>query len=88
MTNATVTQTKTFIVQYPVTTYHAVEVERPVDITEEELLKSITRDELMSGEEQNDCGWDSLKSNWRNKVADVYVYDEDDCYEPAFTENN
>ena len=77
------TATKTFIVRYP-STYHAVEVERPENLTESELLSSITRDELMSGEEQNDCGWDSLKSSWRNGDAQVYVYDEDDCYEEAF----
>ena len=80
------TSTKTFVVRYEVTTYHAVEVERPENITEEDLLSSITRDELMSGEVQNDCAWDSLKSSWRDGNAAVYVYDEDDCYEDAFAE--
>ena len=74
---------KTFIVRYPVTTYHAVEVERDTDISEEALLESITRKELGEGEHQDDCGWDSVKTSWRDKEAEVYVYDEEDCYELA-----
>ena len=83
MTTSTATQTKTFLVRYPVTTYHAVEVERDTNISEEDLLKSITRTELTAGERQDDCAWDSLKSSWREGDAEVFVYDEDDCYEPA-----
>ena len=75
--------TKTFIVRYPVVTYHAVEVERDATISEQALLESITRQDLVEGEAQNDCGWDSLKSSWREGDAEVFVYDEDDCYEPA-----
>ena len=82
MTNATATK-KTFIVRYPVVTYHAVEVERDANITEEELLDSISKSDLMAGEAQDDCAWDSIKSAWREGEADIYVYDEDDCYEPA-----
>ena len=83
MTQATATKTKTFIVRYPVTTYVAVEVERDANISEEELLRSISRDDLSKGETQDDCAWDSLKSSWRDADAVVYVYDEDDCYEEA-----
>lgn len=79
----TTTTKKTFIVRYPVTTYHVVEVERDADISEDALLSSITRKELGEGEHQDDCGWDSVKTSWRDKEAEVYVYDEDDCYEPA-----
>lgn len=75
---------KTFIVRYPVVTYCAVEVERDENITEEELLASITRDDLAAGESQDDCAWDSLKAAWREADAECYVYDEDDCYEDAF----
>ena len=87
MTTATATKTKKFIVRYPVTTYYFVEVERAENITEEDLLNSITRDELTKGEAQNDCGWDSIKSAWRDGDAETYVYDEDDCWEEAFPIN-
>ena len=76
MTTSTSTQTKTFIVRYPVTTYIDVEVTRPSDITEKELLTSIDRNELVNGVEQNDCAWDSLKSSWRDCAPDV-ILDED-----------
>ena len=76
----TVTE-KTFVVRYPVVTYHAVEVTRPSDITEDELLQSITREELVSGEVQDDCAWDTLKMAWRDCDAEVFVYDEDECLE-------
>ena len=79
------TATKKFIVRYPVTIYCDVEVERPEDITEETLLKSITRDELGDASVQDDCTWDSLKDRWRDQDAEgVYVYDEEECYKSAF----
>lgn len=79
------TATKKFIVRYPVTVYQDVEVERPEDITREDLINSITRTELAEGTPQDDCGWDSLKDRWRDGDAEaVYVYDEDDCYEEVF----
>ncbi len=75
MTTST-TQTKTFIVRYPVTTYIDVEVQRPSDITEEELLNIIDKDELVNGVENDEGGWDSLKSAWRDGSPDV-ILDED-----------
>ena len=71
---------KTFVVRYPVTTYYAVEVERDDNITENELLESITREELMKGEAQEDCAWDTLKDAWRECEGECYTYDEDGCY--------
>lgn len=79
------TATKKFIVRYPVTIYCDVAVERPENITEEELLKSITRNELADGDIQDDCAWDSLKDRWRDQDHEaVYTFDEDDLYEEAF----
>ena len=75
---------KTFIVRYPVTTYVAVEVERDENITEKALLESVTKDELLNGDDQDDCGWDTLKAAWREGVAEVYVYDAEGCYEDAY----
>ena len=84
MTEATKTkETKTFVVRYAITDYVAVEVERDADISEEALLKSISKDDLVSGEHQTDGAWDSLKDAWRSQDAEVFVYDEDDCYEEA-----
>ena len=71
---------KTFIVRYPVTTYYAVEVERPEGITEEELLASVTREELTSGEPQEDCAWDTLKEAWRDCDGEVFTYDGEGLY--------
>ena len=52
--------TRIYRIEYPVTSYYQVTVERPVDITEEELLASVTRDDLANGEDVSD-GWDMLK---------------------------
>ena len=83
MTTSTATQTKTFIVRYPITYYYDVKVERDTSISEEDLLYSITRTELIAGERLDDFAWDSLKSSWREGDAEVFVIDEDDCYELA-----
>ena len=75
---------KTFIVRYPVTTYVAVEVERDENITQEALLDSVTRQDLVNGETQDDCAWDTLKDSWREGIAEVYTYDAEGLYEDAF----
>ena len=51
MTASTSTQTKTFIVRYPVVIYIDVDVERSSDITREELLESISKDDLVNGDD-------------------------------------
>ena len=84
MTIATATETKTFIVRYPVTTYYAVKVVRDADITEEALLQSVTREEITHGESEDDCAWDSIKNEWRECNAEVMMEDEDGCYDYAF----
>ena len=70
------TTSKTFIVRYPVTTYIDVEVERPSDISREELLTSISKDDLINGDTIDEGAWDSLKSAWREGYAD-WICDED-----------
>ena len=79
MTTATAEKTKTFIVRYAVTTINEISVERPVDITEEELRESITKDDLFEG----DCEvtWDDVKDAWVNDNV-AAIYDED--YNKAF----
>ena len=66
--------TRRYQVSYFVTSYWNVYVDRPVDITEEELLNSITRDDLSSGEETG--GWDGLKLAWRNGDVSLILDDE------------
>ncbi len=79
MSNATAmpttpTETKTFTVSYRVVSYYDIQVERPADITEEDLIASINRDDLSDGEETG--GWDGLKEAWRNSDVSL-ILDED-----------
>jgi hypothetical protein len=74
MTTSTKTETKTFYVSYRVVSYFGVYVERDANITQEELIKSITKDELFTGEADGE--WDGLKDAWRE--GDVsYIRNED-----------
>ena len=61
--------TRIYRIQYPVTSFHEVRVSRPVDITEADLLTSVTRDDLANSEEVTDT-WDILKD-----VAGEGTYD-------------
>ena len=63
---------KTFIIRYPVVTYHNVTVVRDENITEDDLLDGITREELEEGESDTDCAWDTLKDAWREMNGEVF----------------
>lgn len=79
MTTETLTKTgtKTFVIQYPVTSYTQVTIERSSDISEEDLLKSVTKDDLVSGYHDQENSWDSLKDSWRESVpGDLFITDE------------
>ena len=70
-------ETQTFVVPYRMTVYNNVRVIRPVNITREDLLLSIDKDDIVNG----DCevSWDDVKDAWRdNAVAEIYneEYDE------------
>ena len=58
------TATKEFTIQYIFNSYCTVEVERPADISEKDLLESVTREDLTAGDSQ-EGGWDDLKEAWR-----------------------
>jgi hypothetical protein len=78
MANATATKTKKFTIHYPVTTIHQVTIERAEDITEEELLQSVTRDDLVGGHPDHSGIWDSIKDSWRNsEPGDCYISDDE-----------
>jgi hypothetical protein len=78
MTTSTKTETKTFSIFYRVVSDYIVEVERDANITEDELLKSITKDELLTGEESG--GWDGLKHAWREGDTSCINIDGDDAF--------
>ena len=81
MTNATETKTKTFTIHYPVTLYTLVSVERDANISEEELLASISKDDLVNGSEDDDGAWEDLKCVWRDATpGDLTITDEDGDY--------
>jgi hypothetical protein len=75
MTTTTATATKQFAVIYFVTTAYQVMVERPENITEADLLESVTREDLCSAEEAG--GWDGLTEAWKNDECEIRTLDED-----------
>jgi hypothetical protein len=64
----TTTKTQTFVIEYELRVPYRVEVERPADITQDDLYKSITRDELSTGEPGN--LYDATKDAWRGAVKE------------------
>ena len=72
--------TRTYRIQYPVTCYIEVAVDRPLDISEKDLLESVTRDELANGEDVSDA-WDSLKDAWRESNVSLILDEEGEAIE-------
>jgi hypothetical protein len=73
MTTSTKTETKQFYISYCVVSSFGLYVERDANITKEELLESITRDDLHTGEADGE--WDGLKDAWREGCVNC-IYDE------------
>lgn len=73
-----------YTVSYIVTSYYTLVVERPDDIDVNDIPASITRDELMGGDESG--GWDGLKDAWRNQDIS-FVATEEDTYYPIETKD-
>ena len=71
--------TRTYNVSYEVTCYFDVYVERPADISKDELLDSITRDEIRGAERSGD-GDDVLEA-WRSKSVSLILDEEGDAIE-------
>jgi hypothetical protein len=67
------TEDKTFVVSYRIVSTHQVTVTRPADITEDELIESITSDDIANGEPM--MGWDDVKEAWSQETIDG-IYDE------------
>ena len=67
ITTATPTATtETFTVTYRVDVYFTLQVERPSDTKPDDIITSITRDEIVNAEEDCDGLWDGIKEAWRN----------------------
>lgn len=63
-------------VNYNVNVSYTVPIERETLPTEDELLESITRDELCGGD--GELTWDAIKDAWRfSNPSDVIVTDDE-----------
>ena len=63
-------------VNYSVNCTYTVEIERDLLPTEDELLESITRDELKQGD--GGLTWDDIKDAWRySQPSDVIITDDE-----------
>ena len=67
-------ETRRYQISYKVTSYYDVYVTRPIDITRDELLNSITSDERISSERSGDG--DDLKEAIRNKTVSLILDEE------------
>ena len=66
--------TRTYQVSYEVTSYFDVYVERPADISKDELLESITRNEASTAERSGDG--DDVLSAIRSKNVSLILDEE------------
>ncbi len=79
MTTTTAIANKTFVLSYMVSYPVEVYVERPENITKDELIESVTYDEVFVARDGS-AAYYSLKDAWRDNEAVVYSADEEgDC---------
>ena len=63
-------------VNYNVNVTYTVEIERETLPTEEDLIDSITKDELVNGD--GELTWDAIKDAWRfSNPADIIITDDE-----------
>ena len=63
-------------VNYNVNVTYTVEIERETLPTEEDLIDSITKDELVSGD--GELTWDAIKDAWRfSDPSDIIITDDE-----------
>jgi len=55
--------------------YYDVYIDRPEGMSPQEIIDSITRSELGSGNLEG--GWDEVKEAWRNKTVSLITDDDD-----------
>jgi len=73
--------TRIYNLSYEVTSYFDIYVERPVDISKDELLNSITRDEVATAERSGDG--DDVRDAVRSKNISLILDEEGDAIEFA-----
>ena len=71
--------TRIYNLSYEVTSYFDIYVERPVDISKDELLNSITRNELATAERSGDG--DDVRDAVRSKNISLILDEEGDAIE-------
>ena len=79
MTTTTPTTTETFTVTYRIDAFYTLQVERPSGTNPDDIIASITRDEIANAEEEVDGLWDGLKDAWRSKDVARLENEEGDC---------
>ena len=87
MINSTTTTpaTTTYKIEYAVPCYYEIEVERPVGITQDELLQSITREVFDNTDGELRDWYGALKDAWRtDDVSCIEMTDEDGEFQQAF----
>ena len=63
-------------VNYSVNVTYTVEIERETLPTEDELIDSITKDELVNGD--GELTWDAIKDAWRfSDPSDIIITDDE-----------
>ena len=63
-------------VNYNVNVTYTVEIERETLPTEEDLIDSITKDELVNGD--GELTWDAIKDAWRcSDPSDIIITDDE-----------
>ena len=63
-------------VNYNVNVTYTVEIERETLPTEEDLIDSITKDELVNGD--GELTWDAIKDAWRySDPTDIIITDDE-----------
>ena len=73
--------TRIYNLSYEVTSYFDIYVERPVDISKDELLNSITRNEVATAERSGDG--DDVRDAVRSKNISLILDEEGDAIEFA-----
>lgn len=63
-------------VNYSVNVTYTVEIERETLPTEEDLIESVTKDELVNGD--GELTWDAIKDAWRySNATDIIITDDE-----------
>ena len=71
--------TKTFILRYPISVTYSIQVERDENISLEDLLSSVTKEDLLDGS-VSDVEWGDVKDLTSCTMEQVSIQDEEGNY--------